>query len=100
MANVTRIVQVVATPEHQGDEIGEVVDHLLAIRLAGERLLQAPCRLFHVPSWLTPRQNIPCARLHAMKMLGKLLDQPMARAADQLRIVRRRDAPPSGGEVG
>ena len=83
MAHVARVVQVVGARQHPGDEVREVARGLLG-EGRGEPV--------HVHRRRGPGQHRPLAALGLREVPGQRVHQPLALAAERLRVIGGCDA--------
>ena len=97
VADIPRMVQVMAAIEHRLHEPAKLLDQLLAARLGRGRLPQEFGGQADVFRRVPPRQHVARPRLDRAEMIGQQFDQPMAGGAQQFRVVGRLD--PLAGRV-
>ena len=87
MPDIPRIVEVVPAPQHQGDNLREVLQDPFSLRPGRQTAVQPICRLLHVGQRIAPGQHIAQAGLCAAQMLRQLIDQAVSGSPNQLRII-------------
>ena len=95
VADIPRMVQVMAPIEHRLHQAAELLDQLLAARRGSGRLLQQFGGQADVFRRMPPRQHVARARLDRAEMIGQQFDQPMA--GQCAAIPGRRPLGPAGG---
>ena len=91
VADIARVVQIVAAFEHRLDQAAKMGDQLLAAGRRRVRLPQHFTSQADVFRRMPPGQHSALARFDHGEVVGQQFDQPMAGRAQKFRVVSRLD---------